>query len=76
MEEDERLKAFGEKVKQLRVSKGLTQLELADKIGSGESTISRVEKGKYNPSLKWLLRFAEALETSAPEMMEYLRQQN
>ena len=39
-------------IKQLRVEKGLTQEELALKVGVRRETIVFLEKGKYNPSLK------------------------
>lgn len=37
-----------------RLKKGLTQRELAVKIGTKQSAIARVESGKANPSLKFL----------------------
>lgn len=37
-----------------RLKKGLTQEELAVKIGTKQSAIARVESGKGNPSLKFL----------------------
>ncbi|MNK12767.1 anaerobic benzoate catabolism transcriptional regulator [compost metagenome] len=67
MEQDS-LKRLGERAKELRLSKGLTQLEVADKFGSAESTISRLEKGKYNPSYLWLTKFCKALEIDLKEL--------
>lgn len=46
-----------------RLESGLTQKELAEKIGTKQSAISRLEKGDYNPSLSFLHRLAEALDT-------------
>jgi transcriptional regulator with XRE-family HTH domain len=70
MKQDERLIRFGEKLKELRLSKGLTQLNLAENIGSSEPTISRAEKGKHNPTLLWILKVAEALEIDPKELIE------
>lgn len=70
MKQDERLIRFGERVKELRLAKGLTQLHLADSIGSSESTISRAEKGKHNPTLLWMMKLAEALEVDASEFLK------
>lgn len=39
-------------IKQLRLKKGLTQEELARKVGVRRETIVFLEQGKYNPSLK------------------------
>jgi putative transcriptional regulator len=40
------------RIKELRAREGLTQLELAKKVGVRRETIVFLEKGKYNPSLK------------------------
>lgn len=45
----------------LRVEGHLTQKELADKIGTNQSAISRLESGKYNPSVDFLMRIGKAL---------------
>ena len=44
-----------------RIKKGLTQKELAKRIGTKQSAISRLESGTYNPSLKFLQKTAKAL---------------
>lgn len=46
-----------------RVKKKLTQAQLAKKIGTKQSVISRLEKGKANPSVGFLKKFAKALDT-------------
>jgi len=46
-----------------RIEKGLTQKELAKKIGTKQSAISRLESGTYNPSLSFLRKVSEALGT-------------
>ena len=46
-----------------RVEKGLSQKELAKKIGTKQSAISRLESGGYNPSLAFLRKVAKALNT-------------
>lgn len=40
------------RIKELRARFGLTQDELATKVGVRRETIVFLEKGKYNPSLK------------------------
>ena len=46
-----------------RMKKGLTQTELANKIGTKQSVISRLEIGKANPSFSFLMKLAEALNS-------------
>jgi len=43
-----------------RVRAGLTQAELADRMGTTQSAIARLESGAQLPSVKTLLRFANA----------------
>lgn len=45
-----------------RLKQGLTQNQLAKKLGTRQPVISRLENGTYNPSLKFLRRIALALD--------------
>ena len=45
-----------------RLNQGITQKQLAEKIGTKQPVISRLESGTYNPSIKVLHRVAEALD--------------
>ncbi len=44
-----------------RAKMGLTQAELAKKIGTKQSAIARVESGNANPSVSFLEKLAQAL---------------
>ncbi|MBI2029871.1 helix-turn-helix transcriptional regulator [Candidatus Gottesmanbacteria bacterium] len=46
-----------------RIKQKLTQKELANKIGTGQAVISRLEGMNAKPSLSLLLRVAQALNT-------------
>ena len=46
-----------------RIEKNLSQKELAQKVGTKQSAISRLESGNANPSLKFLQKIATALDT-------------
>lgn len=45
-----------------RLARGLTQADLAKKVGTKQSAIARFESGKYNPSLHFLHKMAKALD--------------
>ena len=45
-----------------RIEQGLTQKELAHKIGTKQSAISRFESGTYNPTVSFLKKIANALD--------------
>lgn len=50
------------KLAELRKSAGLTQKQLAQKIGKPQSTISRVETGEMNPSIELVIELAQGLD--------------
>lgn len=47
----------------VRVKRGVTQKELAEKIGTKQSVISRLESGRANPSVAFLKKIARALHS-------------
>jgi transcriptional regulator with XRE-family HTH domain len=49
-------------VARLRMKRGLTQKELARLVGTRQSSISRLESGKSQPSVSFLRRIANALK--------------
>ena len=42
-----------------RKAAGMTQKELAERMGTAQANISRFESGNYNPSLDFLQRMAQ-----------------
>ncbi|NLT67504.1 MAG: helix-turn-helix transcriptional regulator [Acidobacteria bacterium] len=56
------------RIKELRARHGLTQAQLADRLGVRRETISFIEQGKYNPSLRLAHRIARALQSSMDEL--------
>ena len=53
--------AIAERVRQAREGRGLTQAELAARIGSTQPALARLEAGGVTPNLDTLHRVAEAL---------------
>ncbi|MCL2425409.1 MAG: helix-turn-helix domain-containing protein [Oscillospiraceae bacterium] len=49
-------------VAQARISKGMSQSQLAELLGTQRSNISRLESGEHNPSLDFLLRVMNVLD--------------
>jgi transcriptional regulator with XRE-family HTH domain len=61
---------FGEHLRELRVARHLTQIELADRCGSNRQFIGDLERGVKVPSLTMVLRLAEALECKVYDLVE------
>lgn len=59
------------KIKKFRTAHGLSQEELANRVGVRRETIIFLEKGKYNPSLRLAYRTAKVLETTIDELFSF-----
>jgi len=55
---------FGAKVRQVRLSKNLTQEQLAEKAKLHPTYIGRIERGKQNPSLTNIYKLYTTLKVS------------
>lgn len=68
-EEKEKLKELGEKIRNLRLSKGFNQTEFANLIGKDQPSLNRLENGNVNPGYLYLLQIAKGLEISVNELI-------
>lgn len=65
---DEILVRFGNKVKEIRKSKGISQEKLAEQSGVDRSYMGRIERGEKNISLTKVYQISNAL-TIAPSLL-------
>ena len=62
MEKDyEERKRIGERIRQLRSERGISQVKLAEKAGLSQPHIVRIEQGRYSVGLDILQAIAKAL---------------
>ncbi|MGM9593152.1 MAG: helix-turn-helix domain-containing protein [Candidatus Onthomonas sp.] len=61
---------IGQKIKAARKSCGLTQKELADKIGKGFSTVQKYENGQVEPPTSVIAEIARILGITPLELAE------
>lgn len=59
----------GERIKQARMSKKMTQEKLAEKLGVSVTYLSRIERGSILVNLKRLSQICENLEVSEGEIL-------
>jgi len=71
LEKSEILKLVGKRIKEVRESKGISQVELVGKMDGviDPTNISRIESGRTNPTVFTLFRIAEALEINPSELL-------
>ena len=61
-------KLLGNRIREIRRSKNLTQEKLAELVGIGTPNISYIETGKFAPSMDTLEKIAEILEVKPFEL--------
>jgi transcriptional regulator with XRE-family HTH domain len=59
----------GERVRELRVGHGLTQLRLAERSGISRPSIANLEAGRQNVSLRQLCALAAALGVAVEDLV-------
>ncbi|MBZ5985084.1 helix-turn-helix transcriptional regulator [Leuconostoc gelidum subsp. gasicomitatum] len=60
---------FGEKLKSIRKSKRLTQLELSERLQVSKGTVSAYEQGLSYPSIETLVKICDTLEISSDYLL-------
>lgn len=55
---------------------GITQQDLADRVGVTRQTIGLIEAGKYNPSIKICLMLARETKCKVDEIFSYKDMEN
>ena len=63
------LKRIGQKIREVRLAKKLTQSSLASSCDVDIRTIQRIEKGTFNMSLKILFLISDSLEINPSELL-------
>lgn len=69
------LKTIGENTRKYRTRAGLTQAQLAEKVGVGTAFISRVERGQKRMRIETMLLVASALHISV-DLLLYQEHEN
>jgi len=64
-------KKFGARVKELRKRIGLTQENLAEKLGIGVRSLGKIETGNSFPSCETLEKLIIALNTTNTELFDF-----
>lgn len=58
------------RLEEMRRKRKLTQVELAQRAGVGQSAISEIERGSCKPSFDLLVRLAKALECTLNDLVD------
>lgn len=61
--------SFGKNLRNARINKGMSQKELAERVGVFPSVISRYENSNRSPHADNIHKFAKALDISPAELI-------
>jgi len=71
LKDEKFLKEFGERIREIRKKKNMTQETLANTINVDVSQISRLERGILNVSISLVKKISFALEISLSELFDF-----
>ena len=71
MNENEFAIKLGERIRELRKIKGISQLELAYDMDMSMNTISGIELGKISPKIETLRKIASKLDVEIGELFNF-----
>jgi transcriptional regulator with XRE-family HTH domain len=63
------IRGFGGRLKEQRKLSGMTQRDLAARMGTAQDYVAQLERGVRSPTLRTLVNAVEALEVSADELI-------
>jgi transcriptional regulator with XRE-family HTH domain len=66
------LQKFGKRLKTLRIDKGLTQLELAERLDMSPNFVGMIERGERNTTVENIFKISRALGIKPSNLFEEL----
>lgn len=70
------MEILAKNIKKLRIEKRFSQKELAEKIGTQQTTIARIEKNLSNPTIPQLLALADLFDVSIDSLFDRKAKKN
>lgn len=67
----ELLLALGLRVRELRISKNMTQADLGLLVGNSGKQIGRIERGENNVTINTIYQISKALKVSLSEVFDF-----
>ena len=64
-------KLLGQRIREIRKSRGITQEQLAEMLGIGTPNISYIENGKFAPSIENFEKLVEIFEVEPYELYKF-----
>lgn len=65
------IKAFGDRVREIRESKGMTQEQLGLTAGIGKNQVGLIERGEVNTTVSTIKALSDTLEVKPEEFLKF-----
>jgi transcriptional regulator with XRE-family HTH domain len=75
MTEEDYISYVCNRVKELRIHKGIKQVDLASEVGIDDSNLRRLENNRTSPTLKTLFRISHALQVDVADLLPNVKNQ-
>ena len=72
MQKDILLRKLGNRIRNIRIEKGLSQVDLANSIGKDQQSIQRLERGNVNPTFFYQKEITSGLDVEIEEIVNKL----
>jgi transcriptional regulator with XRE-family HTH domain len=69
IEHDEIVRRFGDRLREIRLSRGMTQADVAREASVSTAYVGRLERGRAAPGIDLVARLAAALGTTTAELL-------
>jgi len=69
------LKSLGNRIRELRIEKGLSQAKLGLRVYKDQQSIHKIESGQFNPSYIYLLEICSGLEITIEELLAGIKRE-
>jgi transcriptional regulator with XRE-family HTH domain len=67
------LSSIGAKIKEIRMTKNMSQTKLAEMCNIEKANLSRIESGQTNITVLTLVKISKALDTPAAEILSVIQ---
>ncbi len=71
MKDDEFLKQLGQKLKEIRQAKGMSQVDVCSRLNMDKTYLSAIENGRQNPSILTVKQILEAMNEDLDKFLDF-----
>lgn len=69
--DEEAIKAFGKKIRELRIQKGMTIEAFANSVDLHVTQLGRIERGENNPTISYITLLAKHLGVKPSVLLDF-----